>query len=310
MERVAARAKEALEAADLDAYAGLLDPSVRWGAPGDPVPPCRNRDQVLGWYRRAREAGASARVTETVVSGNKILLGLRLAGGRGAGGLRWQVLTVDAGLITAITGFGERDEAAAWAGLKPEPPAPPDAIRCTAPRSRLADEQVELRRPEPADAAVLHAYVSRPGGLDGEWVPLPGDASLEDCRALVDDWRAGWENRRSFHGPALIITAARSAAGAGLSGIVGLGDRGGRVVELAYGVAPDRRGRGFATRAVRLAAHWLLEEGYADVVELRIDPANTVSQRVAATAGFTPDRTNRPPRSGAGDLRFVMRPDR
>jgi len=73
----------------------------------------------------------------------------------------------------------------------------------------------------------------RPGGLDARWVPLPG-ASLADCRALIGDWLGGWNNQRSFHGPALIIIPAGESA---LAGHVGLGDRGDRVVELVYRIA-------------------------------------------------------------------------
>jgi RimJ/RimL family protein N-acetyltransferase/ketosteroid isomerase-like protein len=312
VERLARQVTEAVEAADLDALAGLLDPRVRWGPPGDPVPPCRDREQVMTWYRRARDAGARARVTETVVCGDKLLVGLKVTGGHGPRpgeeADRWQGFTVADGRITAITGFGDRDEGAVWAGLAPAPPAPPGAIRWAAPGHRLADDRVGLRLPELADAAVLHRYASRPGGLDGSWVPLPGDVSLPDCQALVRDWLAGWANQRSFYGPALIITAAGDPA---LAGLVGLYDRGRRIVELAYGVAPDRRGRGYATRAARLTARWLLHDGHASMVELRIGPANTASQRVAAAAGFTlarPIGSPVPATGKTGDyLRFVMR---
>ena len=221
---------------------------------------------------------------------------------------RWQVLTVRGGRITAITGFAERDEAAAWAGLAPAAPVPPDAIKWAAPRHRLADDRIELRLPEPADADVLHAYASRDGGLEGNWAPLAGGADLADCRALVSDWLAGWNNQHSFHGPALIITPAGEPA---LAGQAGLGDRGDRVVELVYGIAPDRRGRGYATRAARLTAHWLLHEQHASTVELRIDADNTASQRAAAAAGFTPAGTIQSHVPAADetydDLRFVLR---
>jgi len=311
-QRVAGRVKEAVEAADLDALASLLDPRVRWGPPGDPVPPCRDREQVLTWYRRARDAGARARVTETVVRGDKFLVGLKVTGGRGARpgeeADRWQGFTVADGRITAITGFGDRNEGTVWAGLAPAPPPRPGAIRWSAPGHRLADDPVGLRLPELADAAVLHGYATRPGGLEGSWVPLPADASLPDCQALVRDWMAGWAGQRSFHGPALVITAAGNPA---LAGLVGLDDRGGRVVELSYGVAPDRRGRGYATRAARLTARWLLHDGHASMIELRIGSANTASQRVAAAAGFTLARETGSPAPATSktgdDLCFVMR---
>lgn len=125
MDWLAGQVRQALEAADLDAYAGLLDPAVRCGPPGDPSPLLQNRAQVLAWYSHGRDSGARGRVIETLVAGDKILVGLKvtgipasaLAGGKTG---RWQVFTVRGGRITAITGFAERDEAAAWAG----PPSP------------------------------------------------------------------------------------------------------------------------------------------------------------------------------------------
>jgi hypothetical protein len=118
VERLAGQVREALEAADLEAYADLLDPAVRWGPPGDPAPPCQSRRQVLDWYQRGRDAGTRARVTETRVSGDKILVGLAVTGAGTSGETgRWQVLTVRGGRVAEIVAFDERDEAAAWAGL-------------------------------------------------------------------------------------------------------------------------------------------------------------------------------------------------
>ena len=79
-QRLAGQVRQALEAADLAACADLLDPAVRLGPPGDPSPPCQNRDQVLAWYQRGRDAGTRARVTGTLVSGNRILVGLKVTG--------------------------------------------------------------------------------------------------------------------------------------------------------------------------------------------------------------------------------------
>jgi [ribosomal protein S5]-alanine N-acetyltransferase len=140
-------------------------------------------------------------------------------------------------------------------------------------------------------------------------VPLAAGASLEDGQALVRDWLAGWRSRPSFQGPALVMVEAGRDR---LIGQVGLGDRGDGVVELAYGVAPDHRGRGYASAAARLAARWLLASGLAREVELRIDPGNVASQRAAAAAGFSPAGTVTSEVPGTGesytDLRFVMRP--
>lgn len=193
------------------------------------------------------------------------------------------------------------------AGMTPAPLVPTDAIRWAAPRYRLADDRIGLRLPESADAAVLEGYASRPDGPDGGWVPLAAGASLADCQAVVGDWLAGWRNQDSFHGPALIVTAADDRV---LAGVVGLCRRGTWVVELSYGIAPDRRRRGYATRAVRLTARWLLRERHAREVELRIAAGNTASQCVALAAGFTPAGTvrSRVPATGESydDLRLVL----
>jgi hypothetical protein len=83
------------------------------------------------------------------------------------------------------------------------------------------------------------------------------------------------------------------------------------VVELSDGIAPDRRGRGYAASAARLAGTWLLHDRHADPVELGIDPANIASQRAALTAGFIPAGTTRPagttPGDTSGNLRYVLR---
>jgi hypothetical protein len=118
MRQLADQVKAALESADLSAYAHLLDPDVHWGPPGDQSFGCHNRDQVLSWYQRGRDAGVRAKVTATIVSGDRILVGLSVTG-RDDGGManRWQVLTVRDGLVVDIAGFDDEAGAAASAGL-------------------------------------------------------------------------------------------------------------------------------------------------------------------------------------------------
>jgi hypothetical protein len=77
---------------------------------------CQNRDQVLAWYRRGRAKGVRANVTETIVRNDKILVGMSIIDGRsslesGALADRWQILTVENGLVVDIRGFEERDAA-------------------------------------------------------------------------------------------------------------------------------------------------------------------------------------------------------
>jgi ketosteroid isomerase-like protein len=117
--------RAAMEAADLDAMRDLLAPDARWGAPGDPSPPCQNREQVLSWYQMGRNAGVRSRVTETFISGDSIIVGLTVTGraDRDSEDIRWQVLTVRAGRIAAITGVDDRESAIAFAAASLISPA-------------------------------------------------------------------------------------------------------------------------------------------------------------------------------------------
>ncbi len=58
------------------------------------------------------------------------------------------------------------------------------------------------------------------------------------------------------------------------------------VGELAYVVAPAARGRGLASEAIRLLSGWAFGDLGLARLELRIEPTNTASQRVAVKAGF------------------------
>lgn len=61
---------------------------------------------------------------------------------------------------------------------------------------------------------------------------------------------------------------------------------GSRRANLAYGIYPQFRRRGLATRAVLLACNYLSERGDIDRISIDVDPANVASSRVALRAGF------------------------
>jgi ketosteroid isomerase-like protein len=119
---VADRIRAALESADMTAIAAMLDADVTWGAPDDEAPACRNRREVLAWYQRGRDAGVRAHVTEVIVHGDRVLVGLLVTGrsdvAEGGGEEpRWQVLSLAGDRVIDIRGFDDRDEAAARAGV-------------------------------------------------------------------------------------------------------------------------------------------------------------------------------------------------
>jgi RimJ/RimL family protein N-acetyltransferase len=59
-----------------------------------------------------------------------------------------------------------------------------------------------------------------------------------------------------------------------------------RRAEIGMWLAPQVRGRGWAPRALRLAARWLLSDCGIDRVEVQTDPTNEPMVRAAAEAGF------------------------
>lgn len=118
MDKAARELRIALETADLGAFADSLSPNVPWGPPGAKTPTCQSKNQVQTWYERGRSSGASAKVSEVVVAGNRVQVGLLISaprareeGGRAA---RWQVYTLSDGLIVDIVGFDQKSAAVSW----------------------------------------------------------------------------------------------------------------------------------------------------------------------------------------------------
>jgi len=106
--------------------------------------------------------------------------------------------------------------------------------------------------------------------------PEPG--FLEQWLGRYEDgWEAG--DRAGF--------AVRDATGAavGFAAFVRLGLEA-QEGEIGYVVAPQARGRGIATRAVRLLTRWGFDGLDLRRIELRIDPRNAGSLRVAELAGY------------------------
>ncbi|NYT41850.1 GNAT family N-acetyltransferase [Sphingomonas sp. R-74633] len=58
------------------------------------------------------------------------------------------------------------------------------------------------------------------------------------------------------------------------------------VIDIGYGVAPSRQGRGFAGRAVRDIVAWAREDPRVQAITADTSPDNLPSRRVLAAAGF------------------------
>jgi RimJ/RimL family protein N-acetyltransferase len=152
------------------------------------------------------------------------------------------------------------------------------------PSGHISDGVVKLRLPTVEDIARLASYGSDQSLLEGIWVSRCGPGVTDPfvwAAQRLAEFDAGWTPHGGLHGGALVIDELQPFVG-----LVYFGPVAPRVVELSYGIAPPARGRGIATRAVRLAAEWALNGGGFSRVELRIPQSHVASRRVAEKTGF------------------------
>jgi RimJ/RimL family protein N-acetyltransferase len=97
---------------------------------------------------------------------------------------------------------------------------------------------------------------------------------------VLDLNRARWREGKA-------ATFAICAADDGCVGHVFVNLSSGGRGSIGYWLLPEARGRGFATRAVRLVARWALRELGLARLQLLAEPSNEASQRVAERSGFT-----------------------
>jgi RimJ/RimL family protein N-acetyltransferase len=151
------------------------------------------------------------------------------------------------------------------------------------PEPPLADEGLRLRPWTTADAPALAA-----AWADPEIACWTGVPPVRDVAAALR-WIEGDARRRAAGlSLDLVVEEAGAVAGevAGEVGLVGL-EQGRQRGEVGWWIGPDHRGRGLATRAVRLLVGWALGPLGVGVLEARCHPDNPASGGVAEAAGFT-----------------------
>jgi RimJ/RimL family protein N-acetyltransferase len=154
-------------------------------------------------------------------------------------------------------------------------------LRVRAPDPPLTDGSVLLRPWKDADVAAV-AEACRDPEI-ARWIDdIPAPYTRADARAYVAACRRGWKEGSLW---AFAVTDAASGDVMGSCGI-GWQDQPHGVAEIGYWVRAGHRGRGVATRAVRLASEWAFQIGGVQRLQLRADELNTASQRVAENAGF------------------------
>lgn len=114
------------------------------------------------------------------------------------------------------------------------------------------------------------------------WLPLPSPYTDAEARSFI-----GSRDSAADEGKELTF-AVRDAVDHTLVGAMGITVRGHRwEVEIGYWTTPDRRGRGWTARAVRLLAAYALHTMPVRRVEILAALGNSSSLRVAERAGAT-----------------------
>src|SRR5436190_20847146 len=143
---------------------------------------------------------------------------------------------------------------------------------------RLSDGEVVL------DGFRLADWPAHLAGDDDEFARRfgwkPGDSRAETVRAAIQRWQRGWQREGRVRAWA-VRAAGRLAGGCELR------LREDAIGELSYWTLAGHRGKGYATRAVRLACRHAFAEMAIARIELFIEPDNAASLAVARAAGFT-----------------------
>ncbi len=117
------------------------------------------------------------------------------------------------------------------------------------------------------------------GGRLGDWVedfPDEGDKVIAPLIAAEPAWLGPFGHR--------LMIERESGLVVGSLGLFWPPSDG--AVELGYGVAPSRRGRGYAPEAVRALAEHAFTAPEVKAVFANVEPSNPASVRVLVKAGF------------------------
>jgi RimJ/RimL family protein N-acetyltransferase len=144
----------------------------------------------------------------------------------------------------------------------------------------LRDGDLVLRPKHAGDVAALTAACQDPE--IPRWTLVPSPYTEADARAFI-----AASEREATAGKAVNLLAVDAADGRllGSFSLMEL-DRAPGYGEIGYWVAADARGRGVATRAVRLLADWGRRELGLTKLEILPHRDNAPSRRVAERAGF------------------------
>ena len=144
----------------------------------------------------------------------------------------------------------------------------------------LRDGDLILRPKAIADADALTAACQDPE--IPRWTAVPSPYTRADAERFI-----AVSAEEAAAGTAVNLLAVDARDGR-LLGSVSLLEMKPGYAEVGYWIAAEARGRGVATRSVRLLADWGRRELGITEFELLAHPDNAASRRVAEKAGFVP----------------------
>jgi RimJ/RimL family protein N-acetyltransferase len=195
-----------------------------------------------------------------------------------------------------------------WSRLSTDPPGPTPRLLPDLPGGELSDGVVSLRPVGPDDAADLHRLQTLPEIVASQVPPTARDREQLDrhCARAEADWLAGIKAR----------CTVRDAVTDTFAGDIGLfyAEPVTGQAMVGYALAPEWRGRGYASRAVRLVCGYAFGQTGISRLVAGTAPDNEASQRVLVAAGVRREGHQRARLPGPGgtridDVMWALLPD-
>ena len=143
----------------------------------------------------------------------------------------------------------------------------------------LTDGVITLRELRADDGPAVVAAIC--GSDIPHWTRIPPDYDL----GLWEEWREDAAAQATLGLGIHFVIADADDRPLGSVGLNEFDDERG-TGDIGYWVAPDARGRGVCSRAVRLLTRWLLEDVGLGLVEIAIHHENAASRATARKAGY------------------------
>lgn len=176
------------------------------------------------------------------------------------------------------------------------PPAPEPVIRIGIPEELLGP-RVILKPLAPEDAPAVWEAIEESRAHLAPWLPwVHRENSLDDERAVIVRMRERWLLRQDLTMGIFERETGRYLGGSGLHRI----NWDLRIFEIGYWIRVTAEGRGYVSEAVQLLTRLAFDRLGANRVEIRMDPRNVRSRRVAERLGFVLEGTLRRCAPGAG----------